>query len=144
MECKVLRLSLAKDTDLRATLEHDCISLRFANENVQKVTKELCERLEAYTAEVCRMDQLTADLMKRDQLHVAELTKKKERRAEEEYIAEDLWRQIAATKTEQVDLRSRIAELTDAHRCSWQGVATHGGAHGESSGCTPEARSQIG
>lgn len=43
MECKVLRLNLAKESNLCATLEKDCISLRAVNENVQKITAELCE-----------------------------------------------------------------------------------------------------
>lgn len=61
------------------------------------------------------MDQFTADLTKHDQLHVAELAKEEERRAEEERIAEDLRGQIAVMKKEQEELRGRIAELTDAH-----------------------------
>lgn len=54
---------------------------------MQKLTVELCERLEsskvAYTMEVHRVNQLTTALAKRNQLHVVELAKEKERRAEE-------------------------------------------------------------
>ncbi|OAE21423.1 hypothetical protein AXG93_3954s1130 [Marchantia polymorpha subsp. ruderalis] len=87
MECKVLHLNLAKETEMRALLEQDCISLRGANANVKKMTEELCERLEAskvaYAAEVQRIEELTVASAKCDQLHVAELAKEEERRAEE-------------------------------------------------------------
>ncbi|OAE19347.1 hypothetical protein AXG93_3548s1000 [Marchantia polymorpha subsp. ruderalis] len=58
MECEVLWLNLAKETEMRESLEQDCISLQASNVNVKKV---------------------------------------------------------AATKTDQVELRGRIVELTDAH-----------------------------
>ncbi|OAE33503.1 hypothetical protein AXG93_1467s1050 [Marchantia polymorpha subsp. ruderalis] len=119
MECEVLWLNLAKKTDLCASLEQECTSLRVNHENVKKLTVDLKERLEAskvaYIAEVQRVDELTAVLAKRDQLHATELAKEKELRAEEEQMAEDLPVQIAAMKTEQMELRGRIAERTDAH-----------------------------
>lgn len=50
---------------------------------------------------------------KRDELHVVKLANAEEQRAKVKRIAEDLRGQIAATKTEQVELRGRIAELID-------------------------------
>ncbi|OAE32279.1 hypothetical protein AXG93_1865s1370 [Marchantia polymorpha subsp. ruderalis] len=49
---------------------------------------------------------------KSDQMHAKELAKVEERRAEDAQIAEDLRRKIAAAKTEEEELRSKIAELT--------------------------------
>ncbi|OAE24602.1 hypothetical protein AXG93_2767s1000 [Marchantia polymorpha subsp. ruderalis] len=67
----------------------------------------------AYAAEVQRVDELTVASAKRNQLHAEELAKAEERRAKEEHIDKDLRGQIDATKTEQVELWRRIAELTD-------------------------------
>ncbi|OAE30309.1 hypothetical protein AXG93_4201s1080 [Marchantia polymorpha subsp. ruderalis] len=87
MECKVFWLNLAKETKLRVSLEQDCINLRASNANVQKVTMKLCEILEsskvACPAEVQRVEELTVASVKCDQLHIAELAKEKEQRAEE-------------------------------------------------------------
>lgn len=72
---------------MRESLEQDCISLQASNVNVKKVIVELCERQEAskvvYAAEVQRVKELTVASAKRYQLHVVELAKEKERRAEE-------------------------------------------------------------
>lgn len=69
----------------------------------------------AYIVELRRVDEKTADLAKRDQLHAAELVKKKECRAVEKQKAEDLQRHIDALKKERMELSSRNEECTDAH-----------------------------
>lgn len=62
MECEVLQLNLAKKIDRCAELEQTCISLCTTNENAQKVTVDLCGRLEkskeAYKAAVQRAERL--------------------------------------------------------------------------------------
>ncbi|OAE23683.1 hypothetical protein AXG93_4520s1060 [Marchantia polymorpha subsp. ruderalis] len=74
MECEVLRLNLVKESDRCAELEQAYISLRATNENVQKVTADLCARLEtskeAYEAVVQRAKRLIATTGKRE--HVEE------------------------------------------------------------------------
>ncbi|OAE32875.1 hypothetical protein AXG93_3052s1050 [Marchantia polymorpha subsp. ruderalis] len=109
----VLRLNLAKKTDLCALTERDCTSLRVDIENAQKATVDLWDRLEsskvAFNEETRCVDELTTDLAKRDQLHAAELVaKEKECRAKEEQKVEGLWRQIVALKIERMELRGRI------------------------------------
>ncbi|OAE18879.1 hypothetical protein AXG93_3022s1030 [Marchantia polymorpha subsp. ruderalis] len=99
---------IPKESDLRATFEQDCSSLRIVNENVPKITVELCERLEAskgaYVAEVQRVERLIVVVGKRDQLHPEELAKTEGQRAEEARIAEDLPGLLAAAKTGQEEL----------------------------------------
>ncbi|OAE30516.1 hypothetical protein AXG93_2862s1000 [Marchantia polymorpha subsp. ruderalis] len=96
MECEVLWLNLVKEKDLCESIEQNCVSFQSDIENAQKATVDLRDRLEAskvaYTAESRRVDELTAYLAKRNQLHAAELAKEKELRAEEEQKAEDLRR----------------------------------------------------
>ncbi|OAE31832.1 hypothetical protein AXG93_685s1000 [Marchantia polymorpha subsp. ruderalis] len=116
MECEVLHLNLAKESERCAELEEACNSLRATNENEQKVTVDLCGRLdkskEAYEAAVKRAERLITTTGKREQMHADELAKVEERRAEEARIAKDLWGKIAAAKSREEELRSKIAELT--------------------------------
>lgn len=125
MVCEVLRLNLAKKTDLCALTERDCTSLRVDIENAQKATVDLWDRLEsskvAFNEETRCVDELTTDLAKRDQLHAAELVaKEKECRAKEEQKVEGLWRQIVALKIERMELRGRIGVRTEPHSMELQ------------------------
>ncbi|OAE31765.1 hypothetical protein AXG93_4874s1300 [Marchantia polymorpha subsp. ruderalis] len=78
---------------------------------------DLCGRLEtsreAYKTAVQREKRLIGAAEKREQLHAKELAKVEVRRAEEARIAEDLQGQIAAAKTEEEELRSKITKLTN-------------------------------
>lgn len=46
IECEVLQLNLAKESERCAELEETCSGLRISNENAQKVIVDLLERLE--------------------------------------------------------------------------------------------------
>lgn len=119
MECKVLRLNLVKESDHCEELERACSSLRVTNENVQKMTVDLCGRLEkskeAYEAIVQRAERLITAAGKQEQMHADELAKAEEQRAKEARIAEDLRGQIAAAKTGEEELCTKIAELANDH-----------------------------
>ncbi|OAE21222.1 hypothetical protein AXG93_3833s1000 [Marchantia polymorpha subsp. ruderalis] len=112
--------SLIEKKDLCASSERNCTSLRVDIEKARKATIDLRDRLEAsriaFNEESRRVDELTADLKKRDHLHAAELVaKKKECRAEEERKAVGVRRRIAALKTKRRELRGRIGARTETH-----------------------------
>ncbi|OAE28348.1 hypothetical protein AXG93_2490s1390 [Marchantia polymorpha subsp. ruderalis] len=71
---------VAERLDLRALSERDCESLWFDIENARKTTIDLRDRLESsrvvFNEESRCIDELTADLAKRNHLHGAELAAK--------------------------------------------------------------------
>ncbi|OAE24638.1 hypothetical protein AXG93_4863s1010 [Marchantia polymorpha subsp. ruderalis] len=85
-------------------------------------TIDLRDRLEisrvAFNKESRRLDELNADLAKRDHLHAAE---EKGCRPEEKRKAEELWRRIVALKVERMELRGSIEARIEAHRRELQG-----------------------
>lgn len=84
-------------------MEEVCSSLRVTNENVQKVTVDLCGRLEkfneAYKAAIQRAERLITTAGKQEKMHAEELAKVEARRAEEACIAEELLEKIVEAKT---------------------------------------------
>lgn len=86
----MLRLNLVKESDRCAESEQVCISLCVTNENVHKVTVDLCGRLEtskeAYEAAVQRPEGAIATAGKREDLHAEELAKTEERRSEDQQV----------------------------------------------------------
>ncbi|OAE36019.1 hypothetical protein AXG93_838s1050 [Marchantia polymorpha subsp. ruderalis] len=89
-ECAALQKSLAAEKELWKTLEKVCGSLGSDIETTQKATIDLQERLEAsrmaFNKDSRRVDELTADLAKRDQSHAAELAAKAKELAECEAV----------------------------------------------------------
>ncbi|OAE32309.1 hypothetical protein AXG93_2190s1290 [Marchantia polymorpha subsp. ruderalis] len=77
LECAKLWKSLAVEKNLRASSERDCTSLRVDIENAHKATVDLWDRLEAsrvaFNKESHHVDELIADLAKRDHLYGVEL-----------------------------------------------------------------------
>ncbi|OAE22388.1 hypothetical protein AXG93_2318s1350 [Marchantia polymorpha subsp. ruderalis] len=81
LQCAELRRSLIVEKYLRATSELECMSFCVDIGNARKATIDLQDKLEAsrvvaFNEESGRVDELTADLEKHDQLHDAELALK--------------------------------------------------------------------
>ncbi|OAE21825.1 hypothetical protein AXG93_1855s1060 [Marchantia polymorpha subsp. ruderalis] len=115
IECKVLQLSLTKESGRCAELEETCGGLRISKENGQKMIVDLLARLEkskeAYDEAVKRLEWLITTAERRENMHVKKLAKVEARRAEEIRIAEELRGKIAEAKTAEEDLRSKIGRL---------------------------------
>ncbi|OAE31317.1 hypothetical protein AXG93_1962s1740 [Marchantia polymorpha subsp. ruderalis] len=103
IECEVLQLNLAKKSECCTELEEVCNTLRVTYKNAQKVTVDLCGRLEkfkkVYEAAVQRVERLITTARKREKMHVEELAKVEAQKAEEARIAEELQGKIAEAKT---------------------------------------------
>ncbi|OAE30598.1 hypothetical protein AXG93_2909s1010 [Marchantia polymorpha subsp. ruderalis] len=99
-ECATTRATLHEQEDRLQAKEMECEALRL------NLVKELDLRV---TLEQDCSSLRTAN----ENLHAKELAKTEGRRVEEARIAEDLWAQIAETKTGQEELRSMIAELAN-------------------------------
>lgn len=81
IECEVLQLNLAKKSERCIELEEVCSNLRVTNENAQKMTMDLCGRLEkskeVYEAAVKRAERLITTAGKWEQMHAEELARLK-------------------------------------------------------------------
>ncbi|OAE19272.1 hypothetical protein AXG93_909s1020 [Marchantia polymorpha subsp. ruderalis] len=98
-----------------ASLTSECTTMRATlqeQEDHLRAKKKECEVLRMNLAKETEWG-VSSKQDCRDQLHAAEFVKAEELRAKKKRIAEDLHAQIAATKTEQVELRGRIVKLTD-------------------------------